>query len=264
MYFCIMKQPGNLVIALCGPTCGGKSIVADYLTQKFYFQCIRIPADGGDASVEHFSQTFLDESKGAGIFVIDAIESLSQYEILQRVQNLKLIYVTSSPKIRLDRYKSKHAASISSEVTSYASVEENCSDNLEMLYLSSLVVNLEKGVIDTALLDSFIMTSLYGSSIVYFQQLINCVKSFHFKHGFEIASKSMANIPLIVGLMVEELGEIHECYTKGTGDIEEEHADLLYLLLGSCVTLGIDIEAAFLAKHQKNMGKAIIRPKANL
>ena len=37
--------------------------------------------------------------------------------------------------------------------------------------------------------------------------------------------------------------------SKGKKGIDIEHADVLYLLLGNCVTLGIDLEECFFRKH---------------
>ncbi|MEJ0053610.1 MAG: nucleoside triphosphate pyrophosphohydrolase family protein [bacterium] len=76
---------------------------------------------------------------------------------------------------------------------------------------------------------------------------------FHRKHGYDVGTGNMAVMSLRIGLLIEELGELHAVVSKGVGDISEEHADLLYLLLGNCVTLGIDIETAFFAKHAINM-----------
>lgn len=45
-----------------------------------------------------------------------------------------------------------------------------------------------------------------------------------------------------MALISEEVGEIAECLTKNRGDIVEEHADLLILVLGNCVALGVENE----------------------
>lgn len=42
-------------------------------------------------------------------------------------------------------------------------------------------------------------------------------------------------------LLMEEVGEICSCLTKGKGDLAEEHADALIVLLGNAVAFGIDI-----------------------
>lgn len=42
-------------------------------------------------------------------------------------------------------------------------------------------------------------------------------------------------------LLMEELGEICESITKSKSNFQEEHADLLILLLGNCVSYDIDI-----------------------
>ncbi|HWQ73047.1 MAG TPA: hypothetical protein VN370_12105 [Desulfitobacteriaceae bacterium] len=50
--------------------------------------------------------------------------------------------------------------------------------------------------------------------------------------------------------MMEELGKISQCLTKGKGDLTEEHAELLILLLGNCLMMDIDIISAFWDKYQ--------------
>lgn len=56
--------------------------------------------------------------------------------------------------------------------------------------------------------------------------------------------------------MMEELGEISQCsqcLTKGKGNLAEEHADLLILLLGNCLTMNIDLADAFWTKIEAIM-----------
>jgi NTP pyrophosphatase (non-canonical NTP hydrolase) len=54
-----------------------------------------------------------------------------------------------------------------------------------------------------------------------------------------------------MNLLMEEVGEICQCLTKGKDAIAEEHADLLIVLLGNCFALGIDIESEFWRKIDK-------------
>ena len=44
-----------------------------------------------------------------------------------------------------------------------------------------------------------------------------------------------------MALIMEEVGEISEAITKDLDNFEDEHADLLILLLGNCVAYDIDI-----------------------
>ncbi len=94
---------------------------------------------------------------------------------------------------------------------------------------------------------------LYGARPTAIQEALEAVTEFHRKHGFDIGTGDSTVMQYRMGLLVEELGEINECMSKGRGDIAEEHADLLILLLGNCITLGIDLEAAFWKKYAKIM-----------
>lgn len=64
-------------------------------------------------------------------------------------------------------------------------------------------------------------------------------------------------------VLVEEVGELAKAMRKAGGqkidpnsehhDIEEEVADVLFMLVDLCNRLGIDLEAAFRAKEEKNL-----------
>ena len=69
-----------------------------------------------------------------------------------------------------------------------------------------------------------------------------------------------------MNLLMEEIGEICECLTKGKSkeNLAEEHADLLILLFGNCIMADIDIETAFWKKMKiiinrgrKKVGKRV-------
>ena len=65
-----------------------------------------------------------------------------------------------------------------------------------------------------------------------YDAMLGEVQSFHDKHQFREAGGE--DLPYRVALMVEELGEISACVTKGKGDgrLAEECADLMILLIG--------------------------------
>ncbi len=64
-----------------------------------------------------------------------------------------------------------------------------------------------------------------------------------------------------MNLIMEEVGEISQCLTKGRPreDLIEEHADLLILLIGNAIALDFDLEKAFWDKLAK-----IMRRKARM
>ncbi len=70
--------------------------------------------------------------------------------------------------------------------------------------------------------------------------LINKVKLLHKKNDFK--GRGGEDKYYRMCLLMEEVGEICEALTKSRSNFEEEHADLLILLLGNCVAYNIDIE----------------------
>jgi len=81
--------------------------------------------------------------------------------------------------------------------------------------------------------------------------MLAAVQRFHEKHRFrEFGGEEML---YRVVLMTEELGEIAESVTKGhtTDALAEELADLLILVLGSEIALGVDLNSAFWEKLKK-------------
>lgn len=81
--------------------------------------------------------------------------------------------------------------------------------------------------------------------------MLNAVKAFHEKNSFDVSTKNTTTMLYRQNLLMEELGEISECLTKGREDIGEEHADLFILLLGNCVVMDIDLEHEFWKKMEK-------------
>jgi NTP pyrophosphatase (non-canonical NTP hydrolase) len=92
------------------------------------------------------------------------------------------------------------------------------------------------------------------------EKMLEAVRTFHAKHRFkETGGEDMT---YRMNLIMEEVGEICQCLTKGLGKekLAEEHADLLVLLLGNCISADIDLEVAFWKKMevlQKRKGKKV-------
>ncbi len=72
----------------------------------------------------------------------------------------------------------------------------------------------------------------------------------------------ITSIKYMIELPIEEVGELAKAIRKANGqkvytdskhhDIEEEAADVLFMLLDVCNRLDIDLEKAFVAKEVKN------------
>lgn len=81
-----------------------------------------------------------------------------------------------------------------------------------------------------------------------YDEMLAAVQAFHAKHRFrESGGEEMT---YRVALMVEELGEIAECVTKGKPKerLAEECADLFILVLGTAIAADFDLRQAFWRK----------------
>lgn len=81
------------------------------------------------------------------------------------------------------------------------------------------------------------------------KRMLSRMREIHEHFGFK--DNGGEEIEFRMLLLMEEVGEICEAITKKRGDIVEEHADLLIVLLGNCISLGIDIEDIFWKKTEK-------------
>jgi len=79
------------------------------------------------------------------------------------------------------------------------------------------------------------------------------VQAFHDKHDFK--NTGGEELMYRIALMVEELGEISACASKGKPReaLAEECADLLILLMGTAIAQDFDLNQAFWQKMQKIM-----------
>ena len=84
-----------------------------------------------------------------------------------------------------------------------------------------------------------------------YSDMLTAVQRFHDKHRFRESGGE--DLPYRVALMVEELGEISACITKGKTDkaLAEECADLLILLIGTAISANLDLSEAFWRKMEK-------------
>jgi NTP pyrophosphatase (non-canonical NTP hydrolase) len=89
-----------------------------------------------------------------------------------------------------------------------------------------------------------------------YQAMLAAVQAFHDKH--ELRSKGGEELTHRLALMLEELGEMAACVTKGRAreQLAEESADLLILLLGTAISANFDLNAAFWRKMEKLQTRA--------
>jgi predicted HAD superfamily Cof-like phosphohydrolase len=87
------------------------------------------------------------------------------------------------------------------------------------------------------------------------------VRDFHVKYNLDRREKAARMHPeaslLRIRLMSEELTEVIEALQhKGIKDVAKELADLLYVVYGTAVAAGIDLDVAFDKVHTSNMTKS--------
>lgn len=86
-----------------------------------------------------------------------------------------------------------------------------------------------------------------------YQAMLDSVQAFHDKHDFK--NTGGEELTYRIALMVEELGEVSECVTKGkpVEELAEEVADLFILILGTAISADFDLKQAFWQKMDKLM-----------
>lgn len=84
-----------------------------------------------------------------------------------------------------------------------------------------------------------------------YEKMLAAVQAFHDKHHFKTMGGE--DMTYRLALMVEELGEIAECVTKGKNKeaLAEECADLFILLVGTAISANFDLRKAFWDKMEK-------------
>ncbi|WP_303909290.1 nucleoside triphosphate pyrophosphohydrolase family protein [Thiohalomonas denitrificans] len=92
-----------------------------------------------------------------------------------------------------------------------------------------------------------------------YNAMLAAVQAFHDKHDFK--NTGGEELTYRIALMVEELGEIAECVTKGKPreELAEEVADLFILLIGTGIAADFDLKQAFWNKM-----KALMQRKSKM
>lgn len=86
----------------------------------------------------------------------------------------------------------------------------------------------------------------------------DAIKAFHEK--FEMKGTNNEDMQFRLNLMIEELGELAQAITKGKDkdEVLEENIDLLNLVLGNFISMGVDldeIDEVFWKKHKRIMSR---------
>ena len=91
--------------------------------------------------------------------------------------------------------------------------------------------------------------------------LVENVKDFHRQFGHEIGAGMSHDLIRFRSLLVhEEWQELnHAMDTRISEDMAGEAADLVYVVVGLCIAVGIDFERAWNEVHRANMEKIPLR-----
>ena len=86
-----------------------------------------------------------------------------------------------------------------------------------------------------------------------FKKMTEEVEKFHKKHKFK--ENGAEDMYYRMNIVMEEIGEICECLSKGKSieELAEEHADVLILLIGNAIACDFPLEDAFWKKLKKLM-----------
>jgi NTP pyrophosphatase (non-canonical NTP hydrolase) len=90
------------------------------------------------------------------------------------------------------------------------------------------------------------------------EKYYKAIKKFHQK--FEMKGTNNEDMTFRLNLMTEELGELAQAITKGKSrdEVIEENIDLLILIIGNFVSMGVsvdEVDDAFWKKYKKIMNR---------
>ncbi len=90
------------------------------------------------------------------------------------------------------------------------------------------------------------------------EKYYEAIEQFHKK--FEMKGTNNEDMTFRLNLMIEELGELAQAITKGKerSEVIEENIDLLNLVIGNFISMGIsvdEVDEAFWQKHKKIMDR---------
>ena len=96
------------------------------------------------------------------------------------------------------------------------------------------------------------------------ESMMKQVAAFHHKHDF--AGQNGHDMGYRMALTIEELGELAAAITKGKPleECAEEMADVLILLMGHSLAMGIDLKAAFEKKYLRIMKREALQGRLGI
>jgi dephospho-CoA kinase len=263
-----------LVIGLSGPLCAGKSTLARYLNVAYGAEVIatrdivkqetaRTNAtrqelqELGQAlqtqrGALYVTERILARITGEQPYVIDAIRHVVSQERLSAKlgQRFVHVHIAASETVRWERYREREKGDHAAFTAANAHPIESEVDALGNL-ATALIDN--RGTVQqlASQIGGLFHLWRWGRVPVSLQSALEMVRDFHEKHDFDIGTGDPGVLSQRIVLMVEELGEIARWSTRRQGDLAEENADLLILLLGNAVAMDFDLEEALVQKARK-------------
>jgi dephospho-CoA kinase/NTP pyrophosphatase (non-canonical NTP hydrolase) len=275
----ILRREQTL-IGLAGPIGSGKTVIGRFLEDRCGFVYKRyslllrqqLEEQGSvidDDTMQEYGQRVFQLMGGQGLselimqdydpsknYVIDGLRHMSDYDYFQKRfgNRFHLIYVQADEGLRLERYLLRGTDRANSLDSFYRRISHEVEREVPLLInkASAIIVNTDLAP-TLSQVNGLVGSWLYNRQLRSLQEMVEAVTAFHKKHGFPINTADNQVMYYRMGLLIEELGEINECLSKGRGDIGEEHADLLILLIGNAITLGLDIETEFWKKFDRIM-----------
>jgi NTP pyrophosphatase (non-canonical NTP hydrolase)/dephospho-CoA kinase len=262
----------SILVALSGPLAAGKTTIAKYLSDVFDFRVVssreilasellaagtpvtrKSLQDLGQHVQENRGRLWMTEQFLAvaqtGPTVIDAVRHVCSDEfLLEKLgERYHRIHVDAPEDVRRARFAIRENADPAAYDSAGAHPVER---DLASLGQTAKTVIDNRGTTKelAGLLTGLASVWLHDRVPVTLQIALEVIADFHRKHGFEIGGGTAETLRGRLPLLLEELGEIARWTTRGGGDISEEHADVLILLLGNAVAMGIDLEEAFVKK----------------
>lgn len=271
-------RPLPIVVVLTGPPCAGKSTAASYLAAGFDLRLLSpceivrasLGSDPGFRALDDRSlQVQACEQKGADWyadqvverltswdgFVIDAIHDSAVLQALERRLGPRFVslHITAPAELRRGRHQ---AGTNPSNTFDAVSAQALYRDTAALKDSSTAVID-NRGTRQqfATQMGPLVLYWRYRRVPLTFQTLLDAVRDFHVKNDFEVGSRNVDTLGRRMLLMMEEVGEIARWATRQSGNLGEEHADVLILLLGNVLTMSLDLEGATVSKVRRIMAR---------
>jgi len=223
----------SLTVAIVGPPAAGKTTAAHFLVQALQFSFEQAPRRviDGVASMNQLMQ--LRSEFGEALHVLGVEAPLGNRR--------------GRWEIRAEGKRAAHAWIDRTFEQAEATWDPRLLEQAE-----AVVRNLDPWLL-TAQVVAIVQQWLHVRPRTLFAEMLEAVEIFHRKNGFPIGDGDRETLYRHQALLTEELGEISAAITKGKGDLTEEHADVLVLVLGTAVAMGWNLEEVFWRKIDKIM-----------